>query len=153
MKILLADAIRSGEFGPVRLGMTKDEVRRALGAPDDMMSPSRRRRESPCWFYGDVEIYFAPPQWTVSLIFADEFKVLDGGTRLEIESGSIRGGMGWDEVVDLLEDLDVPYEEVPAPSPELRWLRTRSGVTLAVVVEQEEFGSEIGLNALWWQAD
>ncbi|MCP3999052.1 MAG: hypothetical protein GY722_28915 [bacterium] len=58
LKILLAEAIRSGELGPVRLGMTKEEVRRALGAPDDVMRPSRRRRESPCWLYGDVEVYF-----------------------------------------------------------------------------------------------
>ena len=150
--IALDDAIKSGEFGPVRLGMTKPEVKRALGAPDDEMIRSRRQRESPGWRYGDIEIFFAPPDWTVECVFADNFDVLDGGTRLHIDSGKVRGAMSWAEVVNTLEDLGVAFSEVPAPSPGDRWLRTASGVTLAVVVEPEEFGPGAGLNALWWKA-
>ncbi len=49
--------LRSGEFGPVRLGDAVDSLKSAFGEPHDVGGTSRRHRTPRIWRYGDVEFH------------------------------------------------------------------------------------------------
>jgi hypothetical protein len=48
----------TGDICPIRLGMSRDEIRAAFGEPDDVGATSRRRREAAIWVYGGLEFHF-----------------------------------------------------------------------------------------------
>ena len=57
MKASLKELIESGGFGPVKLGMTREEVESSLDAPDDVGGTSRKYQKPSIWKYGDIELY------------------------------------------------------------------------------------------------
>ena len=52
------DYKRSGRISPIRMDMTREEVRAVLGEPDDVGGTSRKHRTPAIWKYGDVEFHF-----------------------------------------------------------------------------------------------
>jgi hypothetical protein len=48
----------TGDICPLRLGMSRDELRAAFGAPDDVGGFSRKRRAPAIWVYGGLEFHF-----------------------------------------------------------------------------------------------
>jgi hypothetical protein len=48
----------TGDICPIRLGMSRDELRSAFGEPDDVGVTSRKRREPGIWVYGGLEFHF-----------------------------------------------------------------------------------------------
>ena len=50
-EINLLEFFKTGQFGPVCIGMTRSEVKILLGTPDNYRSPS-------IWEYGGVELHF-----------------------------------------------------------------------------------------------
>jgi hypothetical protein len=48
----------SGDICPIRLGMSRDQLRAAFGEPDDVGATSRKRREPAIWVYGGLEFHF-----------------------------------------------------------------------------------------------
>lgn len=55
---LLEKCVLTGDFGGIRLGMTREEIRDRLGDPDDMGGTLRKYRTPSIWKYGEVELFF-----------------------------------------------------------------------------------------------
>ncbi|MCB8942224.1 MAG: hypothetical protein H6658_00480 [Ardenticatenaceae bacterium] len=52
-EINLLEFFKTGQFGPVKIGTTRSEVKALLGMPDNQTSPN-------LWEYGGVELHFDP---------------------------------------------------------------------------------------------
>ncbi len=48
----------SGDICPVRLGMTRDELKALLGEPDAVGGTSRKHRTPSIWKYDELEFHF-----------------------------------------------------------------------------------------------
>src|SRR5205809_920284 len=53
--VSMREFLRSGEFGPVRLGDAVDSLRSAFGKPHDVGGTSRRHRAPRIWYEYQVE--------------------------------------------------------------------------------------------------
>ena len=72
----------TGNISPLRLGMSRDELRALFGDPDDVGGTSRRQRTPTVWLYGTIEFHFGSgPDAGLELIFE---KNAHGGVRLSI---------------------------------------------------------------------
>ena len=62
----------TGDICPVRLGMTRDELKAILGEPDDVGGTSRKQRTPVIWKYDELEFYFDKgPDGKLSLIYSE----------------------------------------------------------------------------------
>jgi hypothetical protein len=62
----------TGDICPIRLGMSREEIRAILGQPDDVGVTSRKWRTPAIYKYGDVEFHFGlGPQGTLILIYRE----------------------------------------------------------------------------------
>ena len=150
VQVSLIEAIRTGEFGPIRIGMTQAEVAGALGDPDDRCFMSGFA----FWKYGDFEFYFekrAPSSdWILWLIHVDHFETLDGGPRVDLDQNELLGGLGLDRVLELLQAAGVQCAEVtPIPSSYTR-ITCHMNVEVWVVTKEERWGWPVGLSAVSW---
>ena len=82
---------RTGRLGPLALGMSRAEVRDALGPPMSWLAGKRVER-SPLWKYGDAELYFDAAE-KLEVIHFDWFEVPTGGPTLELHPWVIRRGL------------------------------------------------------------
>jgi hypothetical protein len=48
----------TGDICPVRLGMTRDQLKATLGEPDDVGGTSRKQRTPLIWKYDELEFHF-----------------------------------------------------------------------------------------------
>jgi hypothetical protein len=63
---------RTGDICPLRLGMSRDELKAVLGQPDDVGGTSRRWRTPAIYKYSDVEFHFGlGPEGTLDLIYRE----------------------------------------------------------------------------------
>lgn len=131
--------LRTGAFGPIRLGLTEDEVRALLGDPDATGGTSRRQRTPKIWKYGDVELHF-DDQRRVQLVFFDDFDVPSGGRALTFDPWILRGTATRAEVEGTLRERGIAFEHGPAPDPGGVVLTTSGGVELAF--HADELGVE-----------
>lgn len=67
----LIEFLRTGNLGPLALGMARKEVEEILGKPEDS---SRSRRNQPvCWKYGNLQVWIQQEVLTfIGLYFPDE---------------------------------------------------------------------------------
>ncbi len=75
---------RTGRFGPVGLGSTRDELRYHFGEPDHVGGASRKQRVPSIWKYDEFEFHF-DDEGRVWLIYTEgqdgQPRVLAGPTR------------------------------------------------------------------------
>ncbi|MBI5542780.1 MAG: hypothetical protein HY901_02750 [Deltaproteobacteria bacterium] len=109
VRISLREMLATGRFGPVTLGMHRDEVEHVLGRPDTVGGTSRKHREPLIWKYGTFEIHFDLGRHEVSLVYADNFRVLEGGTQLEIDSWALSGESTREAVEDALQRESIVF--------------------------------------------
>ena len=50
----------SGDICPIRLGMSRDEVRATIGQPDDVGGTAGKRGAPAIWVYAGLEFHFDP---------------------------------------------------------------------------------------------
>lgn len=63
----------TGDICPVRLGMTRDELKAIFGEPDDVSTMSRKQRVPAIWKYDDLEFHFEhEPDGKLWLIYSEE---------------------------------------------------------------------------------
>lgn len=63
---------QTGDICPLRLGMTREQVRSILGDPDDTGGTSRKHRTPAIWKYEEIEFHFGPKRNDMlSLIYTD----------------------------------------------------------------------------------
>ena len=79
MKVSMREFLRSGAFGPLKIGASREQVGAPLGGPDNWSIPSRRQRLPAVWKYGVVEFHFDAATDAVALIHADDFDHLHAG--------------------------------------------------------------------------
>ena len=75
----MREFLRSGAFGPVRLGDSVDSIRSTFGEPTDVGGTSHRHRTPGIWKYGDIEFHLTSDRKCVCLIFCDTFERLQLG--------------------------------------------------------------------------
>ena len=62
----------TGDICPVRLGITRDELKAILGEPDDVSTTSRKHRTPAIFKYEELEFHFEPePDGRLSLIYME----------------------------------------------------------------------------------
>src|SRR5260370_39311944 len=80
VSVTMREFLRSGKFGPVRLGDSVDSLRSFFGEPPVVGSASRRHRTPGIWKYGDIEFHLTGDRKCVCLIFCDTFEQLQLGS-------------------------------------------------------------------------
>ncbi len=78
----MLELVRSGMFGPLRHGMTREELRHLLGAPP-LWGTQQSEDHADIWRYGDIEFHF--DKLEVSFIFSDQENLTGGSSALEID--------------------------------------------------------------------
>jgi hypothetical protein len=69
IQIDLKTFFETGEFGPISLGMSRNDVKSLFGAPPYFIEgpecPKKEYRCAGIWIYGGMELYFSPNNTTV----------------------------------------------------------------------------------------
>jgi hypothetical protein len=152
ISISLKDVIQTGEFGPIKLGMSRDEVIAMLGEPTDVsINSSRRSHLKPTIIkYGDIEFYFTDETDRLYMIYFDhvsEFR--GGGSRISLDSWIIKDGTSRKEVEKVLDEIDVKFVEVKPWDSTCSQIKTDSGVELVFVEVKEDYSPPVGLFAFY----
>lgn len=129
--VSMREFLRSGDFGPVRLGDSVDVLRAAFGDPDDTGGTSRRQKTPVIWKYGDVEFHLTADASRVGLIFCDRFERLHLGAAASFDPWFFAGHPSVETVERELATAGIPCHRQDAPyEPTARLLRLDSGIEL-----------------------
>ena len=132
----LDEFLRTGELGPVRMGMSRDDVLRVLGEPERLGGTSKNHPQALIWKYGDVELHFDPGTDLIALVYADGFDLPHGALGLALEPGWLRGGLPLDTALARLAEAELSSAmRVPDYDPGHAVLELESGVLLGFNVE------------------
>jgi hypothetical protein len=142
MNASLKDLIQTGRFGPVQLGMSREQIESSLGAPDELGGASRKYRRASIWKYGDVELHFAPGADNLLLIHLDDFEVPSGGKSVNLDPWIIRRSLTLSEAEEQLSQSGVRYEVRDGESDEqAKCLVAGVGVKLIFVGEAKRLSA------------
>jgi hypothetical protein len=112
--ISLLDFFRSGQFGPIQLGMTRQEVYDLLGEPDGYGCPDTHLMKAGVWLYDAIELHFSPRLW---LITTDHISYPDWwghseSIRLDAWLFSDGRQPSKSDLEDGLTKLNIPYQYI-----------------------------------------
>jgi hypothetical protein len=62
----------TGDICPVRLGSTREDLRRIFGEPDDLGGISNKHTTPSIWKYGELEFHFGPLDSDVLVLIYSE---------------------------------------------------------------------------------
>ncbi len=137
---------RTGDFGPLRAGVTRKELRELLGDPP-LWGTQQTVDRADIWRYGDIECHFGNS--AVSFIFSDHENLTDGGSTLKIDPWVIRRGLPRTELEILLEKQGVCFTVARFQYDVAQChITTDSGVVFSFVDKPENEWDESGL--VWW---
>jgi len=141
ISVSLRDFAATGEFGPIRLGTTRDEIRRQFGTPE-LWGSEERMEAARIWRYSEIEFYFA--DHILYMIFTDHDALTNGGDKCRIDPWIIRRGLPRDRLEAALNADDVPFVvSQPAYDTRQRLVRTAAKVEFGFLEEQDhELGDE-----------
>lgn len=111
--VSMQDFLRSGEFGPIRLGISRDQLRGHLGDPEDWGPFPKSERHATIWKYGDIEFHFNED--TLWLIFADNVEKLRGGRAIDLDPWVLNGGALVGQVLECLAAARIPHPRIDWP--------------------------------------
>jgi hypothetical protein len=137
IKVSLTEFIRTGTFGFLRLGMTKDEIESQLFAPENWSE--KDKRESSIWAYGNFELHFGKS--TLFMIFNDYLHQLDGGTQIQLLDRWILPEAKLFHVVSELNKMRVDFAKVTD-----RLLGTRLNLSNGVSLYFESDAETVDVN-------
>jgi hypothetical protein len=81
INISLLDFFRTGHFGAIALGMTRQEILNLMGEPDDFGYPPTHYHQAGVWKYGDIEFHFGEDLPRLFLIWCDLLPFADNKSR------------------------------------------------------------------------
>ncbi len=110
IKISMQDFLRTGEFGPVRLEMSRGQLRGLLGEPENW-GPSPTKHEAGLWKYGDVEFHFQIDN-LIWLIHADSIDTLDGGKVINLDPWVLNENTTVRQALRDLEGASIPFQRI-----------------------------------------
>jgi hypothetical protein len=133
IQVELLEFLRTGDFGGITLGMTRQQIIDLLGIPPNWMITKRRKRFeiSPIWRYGSMEFYFAENSGAFHMIFTDHFPLEGSETLSIIDPWLLRGGLTFDEALTLLIPTGLPYQIAPELHTGVTYLTFASGVKIS----------------------
>ena len=114
----MEDFARSGALGPVRLGMSRQDIVRLVGRPKNWginlpgMGKYKGWARSPIWIYGNAEIHFDENHLSL-LHFDDGFRKPRGGQGLRVRSWVIREWMSLKALERALSKAHIEYKVSP----------------------------------------
>lgn len=106
----MRDFLRTGEFGPVRLGVSRAELQGYLGEPEDWGPAPKAKHHAGIWKYGDIEFHFNGD--TLWLIFADDVEELRGGETIDLDPWILDGNALVEQVLEGLAAAHIPYQRI-----------------------------------------
>ena len=109
--VSMQDFLRTGEFGPVRLGMLRGQIRSLLGEPEDWGPSPRAKHNVGIWKYGDIEFHFNED--VLWLLFADDIGTLDGGKAIDFDPWVLSGAASAESVLVDLEAAGISCQRIP----------------------------------------
>jgi hypothetical protein len=131
ISVSMREFLRSGEFGPVRLGASAENVRSIFGEPHSVGSTLRRRQTPGVWKYGDIEFHLTVDRRRVCLIFCDTFDRLHLGPAAALDSWFFEGHPSREAVERELLLAQIPFNRQEMKlEPNGYLLRLESGVEL-----------------------
>jgi hypothetical protein len=129
--VSMREFLRTGKFGPVRLGASAESVRSFFGNPHDVGAGTPWRRTPGFWKYGDVEFHFTDDDQRVWLIFCDTFERLHLGDAASLDRWFFQGHPSCEEVERGLTAAQIPFHRQDMPhEPTGYLLHLDSGVEL-----------------------
>jgi hypothetical protein len=138
----LEEFARSGQLGPLSIGLKRDKVSALLGSPTDWLNETPVDR-SAIWKYGDLELYFDDDEY-VYMIHFDLFDVPVGGAALQLSPWVLRRGLPLEDLENALRSATIPFSSSPDKfNPDCVHIVTPAGVSF--VVRVEGVANELGL--------
>jgi len=149
--VSLPDLLRTGDFGPIHLGMSRGAVLDALGKPDDFSVTESQPGLPAIFKYGDIEFYFDYDDDRLTSVRADTFDLLTGGSALRLDPWFLRRGTAPREVEEQLTAHDIGYLRIAPPGTptDTMTIRTTSGVELGFEPLQDDQAT-LGLDSISW---
>jgi hypothetical protein len=156
VSVELLHFLKTGEFGPVRLGMSDAEVTAALGQPDCRTRAVNREKAPSIWLYDPFELYFDSETGSrLEAIFTDHIEEIAECTRLRVDVWILRRGLALEQAEFRLEQEGIDFATSPCP-----WnkgnavdLTVASGVKLSFQVRREYDEDHLGLYSISLRSD
>ena len=143
----LLEFARTGQFGPLRCGTSREELLAALGAPP-LWGTEQDREIASIWRYGNVEFYFDEDR--VWMIFSDHEDLSDGGETLRVNRWIVRRGLPRLDFETQLTKEAIEFNVVaPSYDPHQRLVRTSVGAVFGFIDYLEDEFDELGMFG-WW---
>lgn len=101
IEINLRDFFLTGWFGPITLGMTRQQIAEAAGDPVTW-GPEEYRSTSGIWRYGTMEFYFPRGGDALVMIFTDYLDPVNGGEAFWIDPWIVSAGVRLEDAESLL---------------------------------------------------
>ncbi len=157
LQVSMLDFLQTGIFGPVRFGMTREELQAALGPPDMIGASNYKfQKGRPGFFtYGVFEFHFDfdLPIEPLCLIFVDELQEhpkLHGGAAFSVDPWILAADLTADTLVKELRRLGTVVEAGPCePEPDDVCVTTGPGVRVVFVLKEKEHSAPIGLYSIY----
>ncbi len=128
--IKLEDFLRTGVFGPIQFGMTREALIQILGEPD-CISQRRKDKHPTRLEYGDFEFYFVSSQDNrLCAIYLDNFDDIKGNERLKVDTWFLKGQLSLAATEEQFRRADLRFRQAPHYDPTVDCLKTDSGVEL-----------------------
>ena len=103
--------LRTGEFGPIKLGIFRAELQGCLGDPENWGPHPKAKQHAAVWKYGDIEFYFDNSN-TLWMIFTDHVETLNGGNAIDLDPWVVSGSLTVKQALRDLEDAGMPCERI-----------------------------------------
>lgn len=130
VKVSIEKFLRTGEFGPVRLGDSREQVLAHLGEPDHQAKPGKKL---PVMFwYGVFEFYFLGEGESLNCIYCDHFDSLYGSATMELDPWFLHGRVDRKIIEESLQSANIGYCLIPTLQ-NLSSLHTVGGVKLLFI--------------------
>jgi len=136
----MLDFLRTANFGGIKLGMTRQQLREILGELPDWSVTKRRRRPNVAaiWEYGSIEFYFEEQTDNLCMIFSDHFPLM-GCEALDLDPWLLKGGLPLDDALKLLNEANLQSKLVTDS------VHTRAVLASSVELHFHEFDCNEGL--------
>lgn len=147
LTVSLEDVIRSGSWGPLKLGVTADELRSTVGPPDVTGCPDPRGFDA-VWNYGDIEVLF-DEDGAYCIDLHGVTNRPQGGSVIRLDPWILRAGLPFEEFEDAIGSIGIGWRrEIPAYDPTQLHvvLRDDPRLYLSFVTTDEEYSPPKG----WW---
>ena len=104
--------LRTGEFGPIKLGISRAELQGCLGDPKNWGPHPKAKTHASIWKYGDIEFHFHFKEDTLAGIFTDHISALKGGSAIDLNPWIIDGNLTLKQALREFEEAGVSCKRI-----------------------------------------